>query len=47
MNATIKIAGELKAEIAKVLFLADVPALKGLERLNVDKSKVTMFIHLD
>ena len=46
MNASIKLAGEVGAEIVRILFVADVPALKGLDRLTVDRSKVVTLVHL-
>ena len=47
MNASITLAGEVSAEIVRILFVADIPALKGLERLSIDRSKVVALVHLE
>lgn len=46
MGASIKLAQEVGADIVKILFVADVPKLKGREKLAVDSSKVAALIHL-
>lgn len=46
MSAAIKLAKEAGAEIVKVLFVFDVPVLKGLDRLDVPKENVILLDHI-
>jgi hypothetical protein len=46
MNASIKLAKEVGANIVRCLFLADIPSLKGVENLNIPLENIAIMIHL-
>ena len=47
MAAAVKLVRLCGAEVVKILILADVPFLKGIERLEVEEEVVSVFAHLE
>lgn len=47
MAAAVKLVRLCGAEVVKILILADVPFLKGIEKLEVEEEVVSVFAHLE